>query len=163
MGTSGKHRKGKCGHCKQTGHLRKNCPNDSKKCKHCKLSGHMKKECWKLHPDQRPSYYKGPKDKDTTSPTTKADDLEDVLLTTIKMALPNNLKEFIMDEDLWGLNSGALLHMTPFKQGMYDVSKIKGKVYIGNGSAIEATHVGKKNFITEYKDGTMQNVMLKVK
>ena len=140
---SGKKYKGRCSSCGKIGHKKEDCwENKNKKvqsekatredrfCGYCKRKGHTEPYCNKKKKDEREKKSKKTKDH--------APEGEMVL-----MAHGVNDKDMICQE-IWIADSGASMHATNSKEGMYDVIPCKFKITIGDGTGLKATCMGKK-------------------
>jgi hypothetical protein len=136
-----KHRKSqKCGICKRSGHLAKDCwfNAKNKKCDHCRKSGHKTEDCWS-------------KNKKT------GQDLAAVALVTRSAKVENEaqaseskilLAKKNMCQNNWILDSGCTEHMTENRAlfSRYEPLKNPRLIGVAGGSTLEAVGEGDINF-----------------
>ena len=81
--------------------------------------------------------------------TSRKNDKFDKALVTKEMTLSN------IGKDIFIGDSAATSHMTNNKTGVYNLTRIRGSVMIGNGESISCTHKGKLDVICKHRDGSM--------
>jgi Zinc knuckle len=109
---------GVCFHCGKQGHSANKCPQrpdgdgnnkykkkNFKKCLKCGKRGHLAKECWS----------KNPKKDGQGAPNEVGATAVSEMMTNLDEYLLSRIGEEVNNPDLWIADTGATVHMTPYK------------------------------------------------
>lgn len=120
--------------------------NDKKKgkCHYCSRSGHWKRDCMKRKADLKKAAPSG-----AQSHLTIANTPTEGLM--FMHALSARLNSAIGQDDVWYIDSGATHHITGTSDLLEEKVKLEPamKVFLGDNTYLEATHVGKTKFRME--------------
>ena len=103
-------------------------------------------------PKQKRAYVKFYDEDDSVEEVAKYKKEEKQEVGSMSMTFPNNQK-VLNDPGFWVADTGASVHMTPYKQGVYDIKKSDTKISMGNKHEVSSTEIGKLNGTMCTKNG----------
>ena len=137
-----------CNHCKRDTHSTDQCYSKNPKCFNCGKAGHLKKECCAAgggaHKEQANAATKGDMPcllcNTTGHKAANCPKLREKNKTQKSVSFTGSAhiidKEPELEEkqDVWLIDSGASVHITNDKSGLYNIKKIKTDVVVGDGA-----------------------------
>ena len=92
-------------------------------------------------PKQKRAYVKFYDEDDSVEEVAKYKKEEKQEVGGMSMTFLNNQK-VLNDPGFWVADTGASVHMTPYKQGVYDIKKSNTKISMGNKHEVSSTKIG---------------------